>query len=216
MSEPEPGWVERELALEFPALGLASLALAAPQGRARRTDPGVAARLRALSDRFGGRRAVTLRQEPVPAAFRVFFRHVGLDPDEQRTPVEEAVLERLLRGEFASRGRVEDALLLAVVETGVPVLALDDERLDGPLGLRAARRGERLGEGPLAPDLPDGRLVIADARRPVAVLFGDVAPSLRPEGGCRRLRLVAVRAPGVPSVHVEEALWTAAEVLRAG
>jgi DNA/RNA-binding domain of Phe-tRNA-synthetase-like protein len=212
--EPEAGWVERELALEFPGLALVSLGVDAPAGR-RRADPALAARLRALSDRFTGRRAVALRSQPVPAAHRAFFRQVGLDPDAHRTPVEAAVLERLVRGGFVSRGLVDDALLLAVVETGVAVWALDDASLDGPLGLRGARAGERLGEGPLASDLPPGRLVVADAARPVAVLFGDVAPSARATPRCRRVRLVAVRVPGVPSVHVEEALWTAGEVLRA-
>lgn len=212
--DPEEGWIDRELALEFPALALVSLAVAVPGGR-RRTEPALAERLRALSDRFTGRRAVAIRREPVPAAYRAFFRHVGLDPDVQRTPVEAAVLERLVHGGFASRGPVDDALLLAVVETAVPVWALDDEALDGPLGLRAARRGERLGQGPLASDLPAGRLVMADAARPVAVLFGDVAPSARPAGGCRRVRLAAVRVPGVPAIHAEEALWTAAEALGA-
>jgi DNA/RNA-binding domain of Phe-tRNA-synthetase-like protein len=210
--DPQDGWIDHELALEFPALALATMAVATAAGH-RRTDPAVAERLRALSDRFTGRRAVAIRREPVPAAYRAFFRHVGLDPDVQRTPVEAAVLERLVRGGFASRGPLDDALLLAVVETAVPVWAFDDEALDGPLGLRAARRGERLGDGPLASDLPAGRLVVADAARPVAVLFGDVAPSARAGGGCRRVRLVAVRVPGVPAIHAEEALWTAAEVL---
>ena len=31
-----------------------------------------------------------LRTRPVPRAYRVFFRHVGLDPDVERTPVEQA------------------------------------------------------------------------------------------------------------------------------
>jgi hypothetical protein len=215
-AEPEPGWVERELALEFPALSLVALAVAAPEGRWGRPDPGVAQRLRMLSDRFTGRRAVALRREPVPAAFRAFFRQVGVDPDERPTPVEAAVLDRLLLGGFRSRGRLDDALLLAVVETGVPVWAVDDARVDGPLGLRTARRGERLGEGSLAADVPAGRLVIADAARPLAVLFGEPAPSARPAPGCRRLRLVAVRVPGVPAIHAEEALWTAAEALSGG
>jgi DNA/RNA-binding domain of Phe-tRNA-synthetase-like protein len=215
-AEPEAGWVERELALEFPALSLVALAVAVPEGGWGRPDPGVAQRLRMLSDRFTGRRAVALRREPVPAAFRAFFRQVGLDPDERPTPVEAAVLDRLLLGGFRSRGRLDDALLLAVVETGVPVWAIDDARVDGPLGLRTARRGERLGEGSLASDVPPGRLVIADAARPLAVLFGEAAPSARPAAGCRRLRLVAVRVPGVPAIHAEEALWTAAEALSGG
>jgi DNA/RNA-binding domain of Phe-tRNA-synthetase-like protein len=170
-------------------------------------------RLALLADRFHGARALTLRGEPVPHAYRVFFRHVGLDPDAQRTPVEAAALDRLVRGGFASRGPLEDALLVAVVETGVPVWALDDARLDGPLGLRGAAPGERLGEGDYAADLVPGRVVVADAGAPVAVLFGDVAPSRRPTRDSARLRLFAVAVPGVPALHVEEALFGCAEAL---
>ena len=59
-------------------------------------------RLRDMSNRFRGARAVGIRREPVPAAYRVFFRQIGLDPDVVRTPIEAAVLERMLRGGFPS------------------------------------------------------------------------------------------------------------------
>ena len=75
---------------------------------------------------------------------------------------------------------------MAVVETGVPVWALDDARLDGPLGLRGARAGERLGEGEYAADLRPGACVVADAAGPVAVLFGDVAPEPPPRSRTAR------------------------------
>lgn len=206
----EEGWVDRELALEFPELRLVSVVAPAP---GRRTPSALRERLALLADRFHGARALTLRREPVPQAYRVLFRHLGLDPDAQRTPVEAAALERLVHGGFASHGPLEDALLVAVVETGVPVWALDDARLDGPLGLRAARAGERLGEGEYAADLAPGRVVVADAGGPVAVLFGDVAPSRRAGRDSARLRLFAVAAPGVPALHVEEALFGCVEAL---
>jgi DNA/RNA-binding domain of Phe-tRNA-synthetase-like protein len=212
MNDPaiEDGWIDRELALELPGLRLASVALPAP---APGSPPVLRERLRELAERFRGPRALTLRREAVPAAYRVFFRHVGLDPDVQRTPIEAAAIERLLRGGFVSRSALEDALLVAVVETGVPVWALDDARLDGPLGLRTARAGERLGSGELANDLAPGRLVVADAAGPVAVLFGDVAPSHLPARGSARLRLFAVAVAGVPELHVEEALLQCVEAL---
>ena len=40
----------------------------------------------------------------------MFFRHIGLDPDEHRTPVEALALERLKRGGFPSRSTLDDAL----------------------------------------------------------------------------------------------------------
>jgi DNA/RNA-binding domain of Phe-tRNA-synthetase-like protein len=158
---------------------------------------------------------LSIRREAVPAAYRVLFRHIGLDPDVQRTPIEAAAVQRLLRGGFASGAAVEDACLLALVETGVPVWALDAARVDGPLGLRAARAGERLSGGDLAPDLPAGRLVVADADAPVAILFGASANTAEPRAGTRRLRLFGVRVRGVSDLHVEEALWTCAEALEA-
>jgi DNA/RNA-binding domain of Phe-tRNA-synthetase-like protein len=207
----EDGWVERELALEFPELRLVSLAV---PGRHGRTPPGLRERLRVLSSRFHGARAIQLRREPVPAAYRVFFRQAGLDPDSRRTPAEEAAVSRLVRGRFGGEGGiVEDAMLLGLVETGVPVWALDDGRGDGPLGLRAAREGERLGDGDLAADLEPGRLVVADARGPVAVLFGAIAPGREPGRRSERLRLCAVQVAGVPAIDVEEALWLCAEAL---
>ena len=88
---------------------------------------------------------------PCPRAYRVFFRHVGLDPDVDRPPAEAAILDRLLHGGFRSAGLPEDALLLAVVETGVPVWALDAAAVDGPLGVRTARAGRAAGGGRAGP-----------------------------------------------------------------
>jgi hypothetical protein len=118
-----------------------------------------------------------------------------------------------VRGGFASSGRLADALLLAVVETGVPVWALDDERLDGPLGLRTAAEGERVGDGELAAEAPAGQIVVADAARAVGVLFAAPAPSHASGPQTARARLYAIGVTGVPAIHVEEALWTAAEAL---
>ncbi len=95
----------------------------------------------------------------------------------------------------------------------MPVTALDAGHLSGEVGLRPGHAGERLGRGPHDPGLPVGRLVLADADGPVGELFGDVAEHVRPGRRTRALRLVAVRIPGVPPIHVEEALWTAREAL---
>jgi DNA/RNA-binding domain of Phe-tRNA-synthetase-like protein len=204
------GWIAPDVAAELPGLWLAEADAPAVHGRSPRA---LRARLAALSDRFGGARAVELRREPVAAAYRVAFRHLGLDPNVDRPPQEAAVLDRLLRGGFSSAGLPADALLVAAVETGVGVWALDAARVDGPLGIRAAAPGERLGAGELARDLPAGRLVVADARAPVAALFGDVDPERAPTRASTALRLFAIGAAGVPDLHVEEALWTCAEIL---
>jgi DNA/RNA-binding domain of Phe-tRNA-synthetase-like protein len=208
--EPLLGWCAREVEEELPGL---RLVIAEVQALRRGSlsggsPPDVQDRLRELSSRFRGARAVGIRREPVPAAYRVFFRHIGLDPDVARTPIEAAVLERMIRGGFLTGGLLEDVLLIALLDTGVPVWALDAESLDGPLGIRPSREGERLGRAQDAPLLPAGRLVIADASDALAVLFGELAPGHTPTGVGRRLVLFAVQVAGVPSLYVEESLWT--------
>lgn len=119
-------------------------------------------------------------------------------------------MRRLVHGGFESQGALQDALLLAVVETGVPLWAVDDDTLDGPLGIRAARRGEQRPRADgFADDLPEGRLVVADAAGPVAVLFD--APDARHAvtRQTRNVRLFSLQVGGVPGVHVEEAFWIA-------
>ncbi len=156
-AEPTRGWCEREVEVELPGLRLVHLR-AAVAHTGRRSPPAVKARLRALSNRWAGPHAVNLRQRAVPAAYRVFYRHIGLDPDVVRTPIEEAMLARMFQGGFHSNHLLADALLIALVDTGVPVWALDATALDGPLGIRASREGEGLGGAPpvLPPHPPAG------------------------------------------------------------
>lgn len=216
MSEPvrdrqwTEGWLDAEVERELPGLRLVETPAPHVRGRASRELRG---RLGALSDRFRGPDALAQRTWPVPGAFRELYRQLGLDPDAEPTPIEAAGRERLRRGAFKARGHVRSALLLALVETGVPVWALDDARLDGPLGIRRAQPGERLGEGEHANDIAPGRLVVADASAPAALLFGGIAPGREPRRGTERLRLFAITAPGVPEAHVSESLWLATTAL---
>ena len=210
MSEPEAGWVDAEVADEFPELRLFELAVDARPGRTPRS---VQERLRYLSSRFRGPQAVAQRQQPVPWAYRVFYRHVGLDPDADRTPAEAAMLDRLMHGGFKSDNLLDDALLVALVETGVPIWALDAAKVDGTLGVRVADEGEHLGRGEDAPPVPAGRLVVADARSPLAVLFGEVAPGHGVTRDTASMRLFSVQVAGVPAIHVEEALFQCSEIL---
>ena len=204
------GWVQPELAEEFPELGLLYSAL---EVRPARTPPAVKQRLKTLSNRFTGSKVVHMRQEAVPWAYRVFFRQVGMDPDTHRTPVEQAALDRLKWGGFRSRNLVDDALLIATIETGVPVLALDGDKVGRVLGLRLSSGGERLGED--GRPLVERQIVVADEDRPVALLFDEVAVDRGVSWDTQRMVLVALRVKGVPRISVEEALWTGAEVLRA-
>ena len=205
----ETGWVGRDLAAEFPELRLHYVTLEARSGR---SPEAVRARLRTLADRYTGGKAVTLRQQPIPWAYRVFFRQVGIDPDDHRTPVEAIALERMRAGGFPSRNLLDDALTIATVETGVPIVAFDDDKLDGPLGLRMSQPQELLG-GDGRP-LSSRQVVIADAERAVAVLFADIAEGRGVHPHTERMRLASIQVKGVPDVSVEEALWIATEVLQ--
>ncbi|MDQ3937025.1 MAG: phenylalanine--tRNA ligase beta subunit-related protein [Actinomycetota bacterium] len=211
---PEPrleiGWIAEDLRLEFPELRLVSSVV---EGGTGRTPMEVKDRLRVLSNRYTGQKAIALRQQPIPWAYRVFFRQVGIDPDEHRTPVEAYALERMRAGGFLSRNLLEDALTIATVETGVPIVAFDDERLDGPLGLRLSGSHEYLGGGDSGRPLSSRQVVIADAERSVAVLFADLAEGVEVTSRTRRTRLAAIQVKGVPDVSLEEALWTVVETM---
>jgi DNA/RNA-binding domain of Phe-tRNA-synthetase-like protein len=208
------GAVRPELAEEWPGLRLVWTAFDAVPGP---SPPELRERLRLLSDRFRGPQAIALRRAPIPHAYRVFFRQIGLDPDATRTPVEAAALDRLLHGRFESQNLLDDALTIALVETGVPIWALDAARTVEPLEIRAAAGGERLGRrDPEAPTLPSGRLVVADAESPVAILFGDIAPGHGVTRDTRRMTLFSLQVAGVPAIHVEEAFWICLDVLRCG
>jgi DNA/RNA-binding domain of Phe-tRNA-synthetase-like protein len=204
------GWVDPALRAEFPGLGLLQAEAAAP---GRRSPRELRQRLRYLSDRVHGQRALSMRREPIASAYRVFFRQIGIDPDQHRPPGEAAMLERLRAGWFRSRNIVDDALTVAVVETGVAVRAFDADRVQGELGLRVSQPGERLGGTPNGFELPDGTIVIADELASLGLVFGDTAAGRGVSGDTARILLCAVRVEGVPDISVEEALWTSADIL---
>jgi hypothetical protein len=57
--------------------------------------------------------------------------------------------------------------------------------------------------------------VVADAERPLAILFGEPAPGHESAAATRRLTLFAVQVAGVPALHVEETLWACRSALSA-
>ena len=211
MSEavPEAGWIAPELSEEFEGLALRYLTVDRGSGRSPRE---VKDRLRELSDRFTGGQAINLRHQSIPWAYRVFYRQIGLDPDEQPTPVEAVALERMKRGGFKSQNLLDDALTIAIVESRVALRAFDADRVEGRLGIRLSEAGEGLEGRPGA--LPDGTLVIADEQRPVALLFGASAEGRGVRPKTKRTILCAIAVGGVPDIAVEEAIWLAAGILR--
>jgi DNA/RNA-binding domain of Phe-tRNA-synthetase-like protein len=199
----EWGWVAPHVEEELPGLGIAWVTV---DGGAGRSPEAVRARLRDLSDRFYGAHAVHMRERPIPWAYRVFFRQIGIDPDETRTPVEQLALDRLHDGAFVSRGMPVDALTIAIAETGVALRAFDADRLEGGLCIRDSAPGESLPES--AGELPQGTLVVADDRAPLESLFGEPQPEWV-GSATQRLAIAAIAVKNVPDVAVDEALWIA-------
>ena len=208
---PEHGWVAPLLRDEFPGLGIAWTEVDGPSGR---SPAPVRERLRELSDRFHGGHAVHMRERPIPWAYRVFFRQIGLDPDHSRTPVEELALMRMKSGGFKSRNQLDDALTIATIETGVALRAFDAEKVDGRLGVRDSGPGESLEGRPS--ELPQGTLVIVDEHRPLGLLFGATADGRGVQPRTRRIIVAAIQVKGVPAIAVEEALWMTSVVMAVG
>lgn len=205
---PRPGEVEAAVASELPGLRLVWLTV--PAGVVS-SPPTVVARLRALSDRDRGSTVVAMRTRPIPRAYRTCYRQIGLDPDVERIPAEAAATARLLHGRLRSVDLIADACLIALVETGVPVWALDAAAVDavGPgLGIAQAPADA---PAPVAP----GSLVVADVRRVHAALFGAPLARSAPGPSTSAVALYAIGVAGVPEIHLHEALWLACEMLGA-
>lgn len=208
---PQLGWVQAEVEDEFPGLALVTIEVPC---RAVRTAPWVVHRLTDLANRITGPYALRVRQLTVPALHRAFFRQLGLDPDVRRTPLEQAIFDRLWTGGFPPEGMPQDALTVALLETGVAVWAVDAAALSGPLGVRGAAAGEALGSDAEYRGLAPGELVIADAERPVARIFETPGPPFVVTGRTRRAVLFVLQVPGVPAITIQEALSTSRKLLR--
>ncbi len=208
---PSEGFVEPAVQAEFPGLCLRWVTVS---GRRRRSPRALVHRLHELSSRYRGASVVAARTKPIPHAYRAFFRQIGLDPDVQRIPSEQAAVARLMQGGFRSADLVTDACLVALIETGVPVWALDAAAAeeDG-LGIRitttadcqrAADRGEWLNPGSLA---------IGSRRDVHCVLFADPVAGRKVGPRTDRVTLFVVGVDGVPSMYLDEALAICVDLL---
>lgn len=206
------GWIDNGVASEFPDLGLhwarAIVSfLPAPRRRAREG-------LRDLSARHPTGRTVLMGTDPTAQAHDVFYRRIGLNPDVPPRPPAQAVMaERLLQGEFKSRSLIEDASLIALLETGVRVTALDATDFSDALGIREARRGESIPGARGDESLPTGRLVIAGNGAPMCAVFGKISRPWQVQKATAEVLLFAVRPPGVSGMQADEALWMVRSIL---
>ena len=92
----------------------------------------------------------------------------------------------------------------------MPVIALDGDRCGGELGLRLARSAS--GSTPRGCSR-SGRSWSRTMSAPLAMVLGDISAEAGVTPDCRRMVLAALQVKGVPRISVEEALWTAAEIL---
>jgi len=201
---PAPGFIAAEVAAELPGLRLDWMTLRA---RLRPSPPALAARLRQLASRYRGASVVAMRTQPIHHAYRAFYRQIGLDPDVERIPAERAAVARLLHGGFPPVDLIADACLIALLETGVPVWALDADRVDERgLGVRATTAADTGAAGRQAYIAP-GSLAVADGSVVHGLLFGEPGPPGAVSVHTRRVALYSVAVAGVPVIHTEEALW---------
>ena len=122
------GLVAPAVAAEYPSLWLAWTEVAVSPGP---TPPELRERLRRMADRMHGAEAIAMRQREVPHAYRVFFRHIGLDPDVVRTPVEALVLRRMSEGGLRPQGLISRCRQRGRARDGRGRAAFDAAALDG-------------------------------------------------------------------------------------
>ncbi|MGB9184928.1 MAG: hypothetical protein WCB67_12765 [Solirubrobacteraceae bacterium] len=208
---PAEGFVAPSVQAEFPGL---RLQWATTPARRCDSPRSVVRTLKELSNRYRGASVVSMRTKPIPQAYRTFFRQIGLDPDVDRIPSEEAAVQRLLHGGFRSVELIADACLIALIETGVPVWALDADHVDaGGLGIRTTTEADAAQARVDGRYLEPGTLAVVDAATVHGLLFA--APEAGRGVGARtqRVALFAVGVDGVPAIHLEEALWICLELL---
>lgn len=178
---------------DFPQLQLWVCWLGVPPGR--KSTPALRRHLAEADDRVKGLAVGGLRTDPVATAYRAFARQIGLDPDADRNPLEQLAIDRLVVGRVASAGPLPDALAVAMLETGLPLWAIDAGQTNGWLRVDAD---------------DDGHLVIRDDQRVLAPLMAappdDVAHAPHRRESTTAL-VYALQVGKVPTSTIEEAFW---------
>ncbi|WP_354698840.1 hypothetical protein DSM112329_04538 [Paraconexibacter sp. AEG42_29] len=178
---------------DFPRLQLWVSWVAVPPGK--KSSPALREHLADVDDRVKGFAVGSLRLDPVASAYRAFARQIGLDPDADRNPLERLAVERLTVGRLASGGPLADAMTVSMLETGIPLWAIDSEQTNGWLRVDADERGT---------------LVIADDKRSLVPLLAtpgtDLAPAIHRRSPSTAL-VYALQVGKVPTPAVEEAFW---------
>jgi DNA/RNA-binding domain of Phe-tRNA-synthetase-like protein len=200
--EAEDGWVDHVVAREFPQLRMRYTVIDAGPVK---SPIELQDRLLDISGRFRGQKAMQLPSKPIPSAYRVFLRQVGLDPESHPSPIEAVSRDRVLRGTFISRNRLLDALLIATIESQIAIAVVDADTIELPLGIRQVRADD-------ITDLPVGTLVIADAERVVAELLGQPEPGHQVHLATTRTAVASIGVAGIADWMLDDALWRVADI----
>ncbi|WP_169738322.1 hypothetical protein [Patulibacter minatonensis] len=209
------GWVAPDVAEEHPGLELLTWTVATDWPR--RTPPAVRDLLARASTRVDGPAVLRAHEDDAPAAHRRFHHRIGRRGDDLRSPIELAYHARIAHGGFAIRGTPHDVLLAVLLETGVPIWALDASTSSGDLGIRRSLLGElrRPEDDPRTPE-PGPEPAVVDAGGLVARLGREPGEPRRATRRTRRTTFFCARVPGLPDLRVDEAVWLCRSLAECG
>ncbi|MCP8321417.1 MAG: hypothetical protein H3Z52_10840 [archaeon] len=140
-----------------------------------------------------------LKDVPILRAYRDFFWRVGIDPTKVR-PAAEALIRRILGGKsIPSINNVVDAYNLASIKTEIALAAFDEDKIQGNLIMRFARKGEKfLGIGMEEPkELQGGEIVVSDNVKLVAIYPYRDADESKLNEKTRNVLLMVCGVPGI-------------------
>lgn len=181
--------VAEELREDFPRLKAWCMWQGVPSRKSTRQAK---ERLAEMDDRVRGAPVGQFRTHAVAQAYRGFARQIGLDPDVDRSPLDQAIVQRLAAGRYATAGRVTDALRIAMLETGIPLWAIDGAHVHGWLRVRSDEQG---------------RLVLCDDLRELTMLMADPPEDLQPHKRTETVIVYALTVGQVAPAAAEEAFW---------
>lgn len=212
---PTPGWIAPDVAEEHPGLEL--LSWTTPTEYRRRSPDAVREWLGRLSTRVDGPAVLRAHREEAPAAHRELLRRIRRDPDEDPAPQELAYRRRIRDGGFPVRGNPKDLLLVVLCETGVPIWALDADRIDGELGIRRSLSGELQDrDGNASPVTRWPEPVVVDGSGVVAEVLREPRRIHVATKRTTSTTFYGVRVPGLTDLRVDEAVWLCRTLLQHG
>lgn len=156
-----------------------------------------------------------LMDDPIYRKYRDFLWRIGIDPTKVR-PASEALVRRILQGKSLPKiNTAVDAYNMASIISGVPIAALDADKIEGKLEMDFSRPGmEFSGIGMKEPKVLKGReLIIKDSREIVAIYLYRDADKSKITGNTRRIFLIACGVPGIGMETLDFAISKAEENL---